>query len=97
EPLDQAGTEAREVSGAAIADLLAWIWRTRQGWAGAEPPGRARRNQSAGGNGPGPLGLRLGGFAVSGDGVDAGRLRRHRRLAAAECAGEHGQRRFMGF
>ena len=45
---------------------------------------------------PRPPRLRLGRLAVPGDRGDARRLRRDRRLAAAQRAGQHGQRRLLG-
>src|SRR5260370_39089101 len=94
--MNQGGSEACEVSGAAIAVLLAWIWGAGQIRAGVERPGGARRNQGAGGDGTRSPGLRVGSAAISRDGVDAGRLRCDSGLAAAECAGEHGERRVLG-
>ena len=45
---------------------------------------------------PRPPGLWIGGQPVPGDRVHAGRLRRHRRLAAAQCAGQHRLRGELG-
>ena len=47
-------------------------------------------------DGPRSFGLRLGGIALPRDGSDEGRQRCDCRLALAECAAEHGQRRVVG-
>ena len=58
--------------------------------------GGRRAPESADSDRPRPPRLWLGGFPVPGDGADARRVRRHRRLAAAECTVEHGQRGVVG-
>ena len=56
-------------------------------------PGRGQRPDR---HRPRPPRLRVGRLPLPGDRVDARRLRRHRRLAAAQRAGQHGIRRELG-
>src|SRR5690242_8990198 len=94
--MDQAGAKAREVSGAAFADLLAGVWRARQVWAGAEWVGGEGRNKSARGDGARSSRLRVGGVTVSRDGIDAGWFGRDCGLAAAKCTDQYGERGVVG-
>src|ERR1700722_14901432 len=95
--MDQAGAEAREVSGIAVADLLAGVWRARQVWIGIERFGGKGRVEGANSDWARSPGLRVRGFAISRNGVDEGWVGRDCGLAAAECAGEYGERRVVGF
>ena len=58
---------------------------------------RTRKDRSAHRDRARSSGCRLGGFALSRNRSHARRLRRHRRLAAAQCAAEHRGGRVLGF
>ena len=75
--------------GPARAHLLARLRRARQGRARVQRPGRQRRGQRADRHRPRPPRLRLGRLALPRDRGDARRLRRDRRLAAAQRHGQH--------
>ena len=91
-PLDPAGRRAGRVPGPAGPDLLARATAsgTRPACAFNEMVA-ARRAVRPDRDRPRPPRLRLGGLAVPGDRGDARRLRRDRRLAAAQRAGQHRQ------
>ena len=82
--------------GPARAHLLARLRRARQGRARLQRPGRLRRGLGAAGHRPRPPRLRLGRLALPRDRVDARRLRRDRRLAAAQRDGQRRERRHLG-
>ena len=92
----QQGRGASRVPGAARADLLAGLRRTRQGRRAVQRHGRLRRGVRAPGHRPGPPRLRVGGLAVPRDRVDARRVRRDRRLAAAQRDGQRRVRCVVG-
>ena len=95
-PLDHHGGRAGRLPGPAGAHLLAGVRRA--------PPGRAelqRDGGQRGAEGPDrhrsrPPRLRLGGQPLPRDRGDARRLRRHRRLGAAQRPGQHRLRRDLG-
>src|SRR5580704_6873857 len=95
--MDQAGAEAREVSGIAVADLLAGVWRARQVWIGIERFGGKGRVEGANCDWARSSRLWVGGVALSRDGIDEGWVGCDCGLAAAQCAGEYGERGFVGF
>ncbi len=80
------GAGARALPGAARAHLLARLRRAGPRRADLQRPRRLGPRQGADRHRPRPSRLRLGGLAEPRDGVDARRLRRHRRLAGAERA-----------
>ena len=94
--LDAAGAGAHPVPGAARAHLLAGLRRARRIRRGHQPTGAVGRIEGAHRDRPRSSGCRLGGVALSRNRSHARRLRRHRRLAAAQCAGEYRGRRVLG-
>ena len=82
--------------GAAGAHLLARVRRARQGGAHLQRAGGQGRGQGADRHRPRPPRLGLGRLALPRDRGDEGRLRRHRRLAAAERDAQRGRRRLAG-
>ena len=91
--VDHDGRRAGRVPGPAGADLLARVRRAPPRRPEVQRDGRVRRAQGAGRDRPRPPRRRLGRLAVPRDRGDARRLRRDRRLAAAERAGQHRLRR----
>ena len=89
--------DAHPVPGAAGAHLLAGLWRARGIRRGHQPAGAVGRIEGAHRDWPRPSGYGLGGLALPRNRGHAGRLGRHRRLAAAQRAGEHRGRRVVGF
>ena len=87
---------AGRVPGPAGPDLLARLRRAGQGRAAVQRDGRLRRAGGADRHRPRPPRLRLGRLAVPRDRGDARRLRRDRRLAAAQRPGQHRVRRLLG-
>ena len=85
-----------QLPGSAGPDLLARLRGTRPGRAGVQRPGRLGEGQRAAGHRTRPSRLRVGGQPLPGDRVDARRLRRDCRLAAAERAGQHRVRGDLG-
>ena len=77
---------------------ICWLGlrRAGQGRAAVQRAGRVRRGQRADRHRPRPPRLRLGRVAVPGDRGHGRRLRRDRRLAAAQRAGQHRVRRHLG-
>ena len=88
-PLDPDGRRAHRLPGPAGAHLLAGLRRAAPARPAIQRDGRERRDHRPDRDRPGPSRLGLGGLALSRDRVDARRLRRHRRLAAAERARQH--------
>ncbi len=84
------------VPGPAGPDLLARLRRAAPGRPEVQRDGRLRRAVRADRDRPRPPRLRLGGLAVPRDRGDARRLRRDRRLAAAQRPGQHRVRRDLG-
>ncbi len=82
--------------GPARADLLARLRRARQGRRAVQRHGAQRRAQRAGRDRPRPPRLRLGRLALPRDRVDGRRVRRDRRLAAAQRDGQHRLGRVVG-
>ena len=89
--------KADQVPGTAGAHLLAGIRRAGAVWARDQRSGEERQDQGADRDWTRSPGLRLGGFAFPRDGEHERWLGRGRRLAAAECAGEYGSGRVVGF
>ncbi len=87
---------ADRVPGAAGADLLARLRRARAARAAVQRDGRVRRAEGADRDRPRPPRLRLGRLPLPRDRGDGRRLRRDRRLAAAERAREHRRRARRG-
>ena len=88
-PLDHDGPGPRRLPGPARPHLLARLRRAGQGRARVQRPRRQRRGERPDRHRPRPPRLRLGGLALPGDRGDARRLRRDRRLAAAERDAQH--------
>src|ERR1019366_1031454 len=94
--VDQAGPGEGALPGLAGQDLLARLRRKAPGRAALQRARQKRRAVRPHRARPRPPGLRLGRLAVPGDRGDGRRLGRHRRLAAAERAGQHRLRRVLG-
>ena len=94
--LDPPRAGARALPGPARPHLLARLRRARQGRPALQRHGRLRRARRADRDRPRPPRRRLGRLALPGDGGDEGRLRRDRRLAAAQRAREHRVGRDLG-
>ena len=95
--VDPDGRGEGALPGPAGPDLLARLRRAAPGRPALQRAGRARATcQRPDRARPRPPGLRLGRLAVPGDRGDGRRLRRDRRLAAAERAGQHRLRRVVG-
>ncbi len=88
-PVDQDGGRADRLPGPAGPDLLARLRRAPPPRPPLQRDGPQRRDQRADRDRPRPPRLRLGRLPLPGDRVDARRLRRDRRLAAAERARQH--------
>ena len=88
-PVDPRRAGAGRVPGPARAHLLARLRRAGQGGPAVQRDGRLRRAVRADRHRPRPPRLRLGRLAVPRDRGDGRRLRRDRRLAAAQRAGQH--------
>ena len=95
-PLDQDGRRAGPLPGPARPHLLARLRRAGQGRRAVQRHGGERRAGRAARDRPRPPRLRVGRLALPGDRGHARRLRRDRRLAAAERHGERGLRRVLG-
>ena len=94
--LDRDGPGARPVPGPAGPHLLAGLRRARQGRPRVQPARRVGRAQRADRHRPRPPRRGLGRLPQPRDGGDGRRLRRGRRLAAAQRAREHRRRRDLG-
>ena len=88
-PVDQDGRAEGALPGPARADLLARLRGAAPGRAALQRARPARRGAGADRARPRPPGLRLGRLAVPRDRGDGRRIRRDRRLAAAERPGQH--------
>ena len=88
---------AHPLSGAAGAHLLAGLRRARGVRRGHEPAGALGRIEGAHRDRARPSGRGIGGLALPRDRRHARRLGRHRRLAAAQRAGQHRGGRVVGF
>ena len=88
-PLDQDGPGEGPLPGAARPDLLAGLRRAQPGRRPVQRAGPAGRHQRAHRDRPRPPGHRLGRLALPGDRGHGRRLRRHRRLADPQRAGQH--------
>ncbi len=91
-----AAAERVEFEGLPGPDLLARLRRTRQSRAAVQPARHGRQSQGPHRDRPRPPGLRLRGLPLPGNRVHDGRLRRDRRLAAAERPDQHLLRRHLG-
>ena len=87
--MDPVRRGAGEGAGAAVPDLLARVRRAARRRDRVRRPGRPRGDRRAGRDRPGPPRRRLGRLAGAGDRGDARRLRRDRRLADPQRAGQH--------
>ena len=94
--VDPGGGREDRVPGAAGADLLARLRRAAAAGAALQRDGGVRRAERAGRDRARPPRLRLGRLALPRDRGDGRRVRRDRRLAAAERAGEHVVGRVVG-
>ena len=90
------GRREGRLPGPARPHLLARLRRTAQGGPEVQRDGRLRRAVRADRDRPRPPGLRFGRLPVPGDRGDGRRLRRDRRLAAAERLGQHRVGRVVG-
>ncbi len=95
-PLDPRRPGPRRLPGAARPHLLARARRAGRRRAAVQRARRVRGDLRAARHRARPPGLRVRGLPVPRDGVDGGRLRRHRGLAAAERPDEHRLRRDVG-
>ena len=87
--VDHHGRREGVLPGAAGQDLLARVRRAPPGRAQVQRDGRERGAQGSDRDRPRPPGQRQRGLALPGDRVDARRVRRDRRLAAAQRPGQH--------
>ncbi|VWX50508.1 hypothetical protein MICRO80W_270025 [Micrococcus luteus] len=95
-PLARRRRRVRGVRGPAGPHLLAGLRRAPQGRPALQPARGRGQGQGADRDRPRPPRLRLRGLPVPRDRVHAGRLRRDRRLAAAERPDRHLLRRHLG-
>ena len=95
-PLDHDGPGPRRLPGPARPHLLAGLRRAGQGRPRVQRPRRERRGERAHRHRPRPPRLRLGGLSLPGVRGDARRVRRDRRLAAAERHAQHLVRGVLG-
>ena len=94
--LDPSRARAGAVPGAAVAHLLAVLWRAGEDGPRLQRPRREGRDQGPHRDRARPPRLRLGGVPLPGDRGHEGRLGRDRRLAHPERAPQHRLRRDLG-